>query len=247
MSQSFEERKPSTKDWPKLSLEDIYGKGSSRRMEEHVREDSTTINRGSTLGIPDRVHPNIRGSVGTPKIGPLSPRLGPSGQTSPNVSIPPVFLHPSYSVYSKVGMDAMIQTFEQKQAKKTQEKRISKLTKMKTSSDKGSGDDETENDVHEEINGHSNGTSPITPQDKNANRGSVNGPSIFGFIAKPESMTEEEWMVHVLEFEASGEWIEARESLSGRILWFNSKSFRLVFDNPPPGVSPIPATMMAKA
>ena len=70
-------------------------------------------------------------------------------------------------------------------------------------------------------------------------------PSL-ALVMQPEHMETHEWESSVKEWEADGEWVESRELLTGRILWFNTNSNRLVFDNPPDGIQPLPATQFSK-
>ncbi|ETO21879.1 hypothetical protein RFI_15325 [Reticulomyxa filosa] len=281
---SFEDRKVS-KERIKPSLEDVYGKGSSRRMEGYGN-GNLSPGRGN-LSIPDK---SYRSSIGASKIGLASSRLSSLGQLPTNVSLPAAWFHPTYSVFSKIGMEAMMQSFEQKRATAqkssgtSNQKRpqLGAISPKKSKSNLDTNGSEDENDdivtvspktvsptLQERVsNGNIKISSSTTSNtnNNNSNNNNNNGNSnsnnnsntnnnniksnskcgMFGMFLKPNDMSEEDWIIHILEFEASGEWVEARESLSGRILWFNSKSFRIVFDNPPPGVSPVSATVVAK-
>ena len=42
-----------------------------------------------------------------------------------------------------------------------------------------------------------------------------------------------EWESAIKELESHGQWIECRTTLTGRVMWYNTNSFRLVFDRPP--------------
>ncbi len=63
----------------------------------------------------------------------------------------------------------------------------------------------------------------------------------------PQGVDATEWEGILREMEVEGEWIEARETLTGRILWYNTASNRLVFDTAPSGVVPISSAQFAKS
>ena len=42
-----------------------------------------------------------------------------------------------------------------------------------------------------------------------------------------------EYELKLAKWEAKGQWIEIRGTLSGKISWYNSKTYRVVFDSPP--------------
>ena len=42
-----------------------------------------------------------------------------------------------------------------------------------------------------------------------------------------------EWESAIKEIESHGQWIECRTTLTGRVMWYNTNSFRIVFDRPP--------------
>ncbi len=45
-----------------------------------------------------------------------------------------------------------------------------------------------------------------------------------------------------MKMEAEGEWVEARETLTGRVMWYNTMTHRLIFDTPPDGVTQLPGS-----
>ena len=55
-----------------------------------------------------------------------------------------------------------------------------------------------------------------------------------------------DWETKIKKWETEGEWIECRETLTGRVMWYNSISNRLVFDTPPDGVQQLPPTKHTK-
>lgn len=51
-----------------------------------------------------------------------------------------------------------------------------------------------------------------------------------------------DWEDRIKKWETEGDWIECRESLTGRVLWYNTASYRMIFDSPPDGVTQLPSS-----
>ena len=91
------------------------------------------------------------------------------------------------------------------------------------------------------------GLSPI-PVQSHLDSTMFSGPSLRAIIAPTENndnTTPEQWEEYVKAWEAHGEWVEARETMSGRIFWFNTNSYRIVFDTAPAGIQPISSAQFA--
>jgi len=74
----------------------------------------------------------------------------------------------------------------------------------------------------------------------------VMSPKLNNGGATEHTDEQKHWESMIMKWESEGEWIECRESLSGRVMWYNSMSKRLVFDTPPDGVAQLPPTQYTK-
>ena len=69
-------------------------------------------------------------------------------------------------------------------------------------------------------------------------------PHGMALVMNPTSSMEEQtdWEDRIKKWETEGDWIECRETLTGRVMWYNTMSNRLIFDTPPDGVTQLPGS-----
>ena len=169
---------------------------------------------------------------------------------------------PAFSVFSDHGIDAMVRLLEtekQRQSSMMGNTLSEEFDLNNPGSDPNSpplspsGDGSVIENGSPKL-GHSSDIHRATdslqlrPSNSNLRQSSVPRlmtPSL-ALVMQPESVDQSEWESAVKEWEAEGEWVESRELLTGRILWFNTNSNRLVFDVPPDGIQPLPATQFSK-
>ena len=112
------------------------------------------------------------------------------------------------------------------------------------------------------VNGHHNGSNGHHGSIHNGNTGNNSSNSLFGIrrldsiqrlntslgniVTKPTQTNKLEYEQAIREWESEGEWIEARETITGRIMWYNTNSLRLVFDTPPDGIKQLPPSKYTK-
>eukprot|EP01083_Nonionella_stella_P014829 41526_1 len=97
----------------------------------------------------------------------------------------------------------------------------------------------------------STATAPTNTSDspKSSDFRTLMSPSM-AVVMQPNTFQQEEdvsdWEQRIKKWETEGEWVECRETLTGRVMWYNSLSNRLVFDTPPQGVQVLPPSKYTK-
>eukprot|EP00486_Rosalina_sp_Unknown_P014580 CAMPEP_0201578024 /NCGR_PEP_ID=MMETSP0190_2-20130828/24663_1 /ASSEMBLY_ACC=CAM_ASM_000263 /TAXON_ID=37353 /ORGANISM="Rosalina sp." /LENGTH=553 /DNA_ID=CAMNT_0048010727 /DNA_START=63 /DNA_END=1721 /DNA_ORIENTATION=+ len=136
----------------------------------------------------------------------------------------------STSVFSMHGMEAMLAKLGGTGGNRMAMGRTSQDT---ITSNNGFG-------AHYKSSSIDNGGSPTSP---GSNTQMADNMSV---IFNRDNEEQKDWETKIKKWETEGEWVECRETLTGRVMWYNSISNRLVFDMPPDGVTQLPPTQYTK-
>ncbi|ETO33862.1 hypothetical protein RFI_03233 [Reticulomyxa filosa] len=238
-------------DFSNLALDQLSGQGSARR----IRTETDYATEAQYSQKSSNNHQSIHQSANSERI----PRVNLPNESALDMSRPlsdrfgkkmvPKFWMKCCKKKKKkyecnmgieyIGIEAMLQRFEgaENEIGNIDGTDIPRLITSRKQSMNGSTPTTNSSNNRVIKDRHESSTFPVR---------TISG-TYLSAVMQPTEVSNEEWEESVRIWEAEGEWVEARETLSGRIMWYNTKSFRLVFDTAPEGVKPVTGQMASKS